>query len=213
MTWEESEIYIARKRDGTIIAVTEYAAREAGLDKPAPVYCPHCFEEYDEEQPLTYSTKKRRFFHRNVRRDCYQDDRTKDRDHPLIQQTVYKQLKNDDRYSQSEIEYPLKRLENNLGKRFDIGAELTGDTDLQGVVVEVQHKCGNFSRRLHPRVSLAQNCNYGVYIVLSPSARYQQWLRRRMIQIKGSAAQPGSYNDRALFRSHGDGIQYKPRPC
>lgn len=195
MAQEESEIYIARKQDGTLITVQEYAARQAGLNRPSPIFCPHCFSEADEEQPLTYDTEKCRFVHQRVWRDCYQDDRTTDRDHPLIQQTVFKQLKNDDQYSYTDIEFPLKRWNSCDQLSFDVGAILSEDTDLQGILVEVQHQSGTFSDRLYPRIKDAQKRNYGVYVVFSPSARYQQWFGKRLIKLKGLDARVGLYEN------------------
>lgn len=194
MAHEESEIYIARKRDGTLITVTEYAAREAGLSKPTPIFCPHCFEEDDEERLLIYDAEKRRFLHQGVSRNCYRDDRTEGRAHSLIQQTAFKQLKNDDCYSHSDMEYPVERWTNTTKLSFDVGAILPRDDDLRGILVEVQHQSGSFSRRLFSRVKLAQKRNYGVHIVFSPSARYQKWFGGRLIKMKGYGAQFGSYD-------------------
>lgn len=198
MAREESEIYIGRKPDGTLITVTEYAACEAGLDEPPPIFCQHCLDEHNEMQQLTYDAKKRRFLHRDVQRGCYQDGRTNDRDHPLIQQTVYKQLVNDDRYSQSKIEFPINRWNSNIKLNFDVGGMLPDHDSLQGVLVEIQHQSGTLSKRLFRRLRLAQKRNYGAYVVFSPSARYRSWYSGLFLQVKGYEAEIGKYKNGAV---------------
>lgn len=193
MSREDSEIYIGKQPDGTIMTVLEYAARDAGLNPPPKVSCPNCAAD-GEHQLLTYDSAERRFIHQDVIRDCYRDDRTHDRDHPLVQQTVYKRLHDDVRYEQADIEYPLTHSQNEHKLWYDVGAKFPYDDSLSGIVVEVQHQAGRFSTRLLSRVRIAHQQNHGVYVIFTPSASMRQSYKRRLTKLKGSRAQVGSYH-------------------
>ena len=189
---EDSEIYIGKQADGRVITVFEYAARETVFGDVGTVFCPNCAADGDE-QPLSYLPEECRFVHEHVRRDCYQDHRTHEPDHPLLQQTAYRQLNNSTEYSDSEMEYSLPRLRSDNELWYDIGGKLIHDDDLAGSVIEVQHQSGDFYSRLYSRVKLAHRHNHGVYVIFTSSALYRQWFQRRLVKVKGTDATLGSY--------------------
>lgn len=193
MPQEDSEIYIGKQANRTVITVFEYATKEMLFEDVGPIFCPNCAEDGDE-QPLSYLPEECRFIHENVQRDCYQDHRTHEPNHPLLKQTAYRQLNNDPEFSDSTVEYSLPRQNNDNELWYDAGGKLTHDDDLAGCVVEVQHKSGDFSRRLYSRIKLAHHHNHGVYIVFTSSARYRRWFKRHLVKMKGNDATLGSYS-------------------
>ena len=194
MSREDSEIYIGKKLDGTLITIFEYLEKVSQLDYPPVVFCPKCADN-GEKQPLTFLAEEYRFIHKNIRRDCYQDHRTHDPDHPLTQQTVYRDFHNSRRFDYPDIEYSLDNQTNQSRLRYDIGAKLPHNPNLEGVVVEVQHRSGRFSSRLYRGLKTAHHRNYGVYVIFTPSASQQQWFSRRLERMKSDSVTVGSYND------------------
>lgn len=192
MAREDSEIYIGQRGDGRLITIFEYVDRATNSDHPPEVFCVNCADE-GEKQPLTYLPTKHRFVHINVNRDCYQDHRTHDPDHPLTQQTAYREFENGPQYQQPSLEYSLTRRRGDNKLYFDLGAKWASDADLVGVLVEVQHRSGCFSRRLYPRLRIAHYHNYGVFVVFTPTASGRQWFSRRLAQMKNDDVDIGSY--------------------
>lgn len=153
MRGEDSEIYIGKQSDGTIITVLEYAAMEAGLVQPMELVCPKCAKE-SEDQLLICLPNEHRFVHQDVCRDCYQDHRTNERAHPLTKQTMFKILNNMGGYTQPEVEYSIDRLRGDSKLFYDVRASLPYDDDLEGVGIEIQHQSGGFPVVYHHELSL-----------------------------------------------------------
>lgn len=194
MVREDSEIFIARTLDGWITNVFEYGDSVAKTNHSPRIMCLNCFEEHKETQPLRYVPEEGRFYHQKIHRPCYRDQRTKGNSHPLIQQTVLKQMRNSPQYSHSELEYPLKRYRGDNELRYDIGARLPRDDNLTGVVVEVQHQSGRFPPRLHPRTKTAHAHGYGIHIVFSSTARSTCWFKKQLSKMKGEDATFGTFD-------------------
>ncbi|MCT9096960.1 hypothetical protein [Haloarchaeobius sp. HME9146] len=195
MDLENSEIYIARRLDGQIVSAPEYTVECTGLsEEDRLLFCPNCYDQLGQMEPLEFIFEERRFIHTRVDRTCYQDYRTNDRDHPLIQQIVYKQLRNEPQFEESKIEYALKKSEKGSCNVFDVGAKLPESERIEGVVIEVQHQSAQFQSRLHSRVSIAQRHGYGFYIVFSPSGICRNWYEDKIRRIKGPSARVGKYD-------------------
>lgn len=193
MVCDESELYIARTPDGTILDVWDYVRGASHVDHSLGIYCPNCYDEHREQQPVTYVPEEQRFIHQTIERDCYKDRREKDRSHGFLQQMVLQQFRNNPRYSQSEIEYALRRPRRENKLKYDVAALLPEEDDLKGIVVEIQHQSGRFNQRLPDRVKIAHQYNFGFYVVFSSHARGVQTFERRFSKVKDGTIDLGGY--------------------
>lgn len=191
---EDSSIFVGTTIQGQYFTVSDYAAAEAANIEALPVlYCPHCLEEKGEPQELVFheGSEGGRFVHKSTDRDCFRDDRCKDRNHPLLVQTILAEWQNSDRHWDVELEYAIR--DNN----FDCGAKVESG-DLDGVVAEIQHQCSMFRKRIRRKIRVAHRHNHGIYVVFSPSSDDWTWFRNLLRRHFDGPANVGSYENGRL---------------
>ncbi|WP_439028098.1 hypothetical protein [Haloarchaeobius sp. DT45] len=187
MDGEQSGLYVGRTLEGRFETIVEYAKQHVGLGNNPEIYCPQCYQLHNENQLLEYDGTTNRFIHQNVNRGCLGDGRAS-RDHQVAQQAVYAKLANGSAYQGTTSEY-------NLGSNFyDVGATTPDVSGLSGIVVEVQHACGNFRHRIARKVRTAHKENHGIAVVFTPSATGRAWLERRLNKLMKDGYRAGKYD-------------------
>lgn len=174
---------------GQYFTVSDYAAVEAAnIEAPPVLYCPNCLEEKGDLQELVFHQGREggRFVHKSTNRDCFRDDRCKDRIHPLLVQTILAEWQNSDRHWDVEPEYTIQ--DNN----FDCGAKVESG-DIDGVVAEIQHRCSMFRSRIKRKIRVAHRHNHAIYVVFSPTSDDQAWFRSVLRTHLDGPAHMGTY--------------------
>lgn len=188
MVRDYSEIYIGETESGKIVTVAEYARQLDSLRSIPTLVCPECKKQRGEHQPLEFDQENNRFLHQNqdITRACYRDERAS-REHQEAQQAVYAVISNDPAFEGVEQEYPLSK------NFYDVGALTPKEEQLEGVVFEVQHSCGNFKQRIDRKIRTAHNNDYAIQIVFTESATGKSVEERLDTQVsQGYTA--GSYS-------------------
>lgn len=191
---EDSSIFVGTTIQGQYFTVMDYVGVEAAkIDTPPMLYCPHCLEEKGDLQELVFheGSEGDRFVHKSTNRDCFRDNRCKDRIHPLLVQTILAEWQNSNRHWDVEPEYAIQ--DNN----FDCGAKVES-RDIDGVVAEIQHQCSMFRTRIRRKIRVAHRRNHGIYVVFSSISDDRTWFRNLLRRHLDGPANVGSYENGRL---------------